>query len=1119
MKCLGCQAENRHGRRFCAECGAPLASTCPACGFSNEPGEKFCGGCGASLTPAPTASKFPSPESYTPKHLAERILTSRAALEGERKQVTVLFADLKGSMELLADRDPEEARKILDPVLERMMEAVHRYEGTVNQVMGDGIMALFGAPLAHEDHAVRACYAALDMQSAIGRHAAEVRASHGVDLRIRVGVNSGEVVVRAIGSDLRIDYTAVGRTTHLAARMEQLADPGTTLLTAETVRLAEGYVAVHPRRPVTVKGLDGPVETFELAGTGLRRSRLHAAATRRLTPLIGRDAELEELRQALARAAAADGQVVALIGEPGVGKSRLVWEVTHSPHTHGWLVLHVGSVSYGKATPYRPVIELLRSYFQIGDRDDEREARAKVTGRLLTLDRMLASTSPEFLTLLDVPVDDIEWQTVDPPQRRRRTLEAVKRLLLRESHVQPLLLVFENLHWADSETQAVLDDLVESMRAARVLLLVNYRPEYTHRWGDKSCYTEIRLDPLQQESAQGLLRALLGDDSSLQPLERLLIGRTEGNPFFLEESVHTLAEARVLAGEQGAYRLVKTPETIQVPATVQAMLAARIDRLRAQDKRLLQSAAVIGKDAPFMLLQAIVDLPDQDLRDGLDRLQAADFLYETRPFPDLEYTFKHALTHEVAYGSLLHERRRALHVRIVEAIETLHANRLPEHVDRLADHAFRGEAWEKAVTYLRQAGAKSVTRSAYRQATTYLRRGLRALTHLPRNRHSMEQALDLHLEIRTALVALGEIGSTLDHLREAEALAESLGDRRRLARVMVYTTSQLWLIGRPDQAVEAGMRAVAIASESDDVAVRAAARFCLALGHEALGDYRGAIESLEWSLRSLQGDQAYDRRAGIAVVSVLCHAWLVWCLSEIGRFTDALAHGREALRIAETANQPSSLVFARRAIGLVHLRKGELERALPALEAAFELCRSEDLRTPFDVTAALLGHAYTLSGYIGEALPLMEQAVADPGSTGSANHPLLLTCLGEGYLIAGHPVRALEVAKRALALAHDQRERGNEAWVLRLLAEIATHADAPDPGVAGRAYREAIARAEELGMRPLVAHCHFGLAKLYWRTGRAEQAQEHLATATAMYREMDMQFWLEQAAAEMRELR
>ena len=681
--------------------------------------------------PTPPPATAPAPLAYTPPYLVEKILTTRSALEGERKQVTVLFADLKGSTELIRDLDPEAAQTLLDPALQRMMDAVHRFEGTVNQVLGDGIMALFGAPVAHEDHAARACYAGLAMQAALRRYAEEVRRSHGLEMQMRVGLNSGEVVVRAIGNDLHMDYSAVGPTTHLAARMEQLATPGSIRLTAATLRLAEGLVQVNALGQFPVKGLPEPVEVFELVGASAVRRRLQAAAARGLTRFVGRQQELAALQQALEQAGAGHGQIVAVVGEAGVGKSRLVYEFVHAHHTQGWSVLESASVSYGKATAYFPVIDLLKRYCHIDDHDETRTIRAKLTGQVVTLDAALQDVIPALLALLDALPDDSPFRQLDPAQRRQRTLTALKRVLLRESQVQPLLLVCEDLHWIDTETQALLDSLVESLPTAQLLLLVNYRPEYQHGWGSKTYYTQLRLDPLPPLSADAFLHALLGDDASLQPLTPLLIARTEGNPFFLEESVRTLVETGVLQGERGAYHLGHALQTIQVPATVQAVLAARIDRLPPEEKGLLQTAAVIGHEVPLPLLQAIADLPEEVLHRSLAHVQATELLYETRLFPECEYTFKHALTHEVAYGGLLQERRRALHARIVEALEALAGDRLAEQVERLAHHAVRGEVWDKALAYCRQAGEKTMARSAHREAVGYFEQALSALPHLP----------------------------------------------------------------------------------------------------------------------------------------------------------------------------------------------------------------------------------------------------------------------------------------------------------------------------------------------------------------------------------------------------
>ncbi len=736
--------------------------------------------------PALTSAAVPerAPLAYTPPHLTEKILTARAALEGERKQVTVLFADIKGSTELIASLDPEAARRLLDPALHLMMEAVHRYEGTVNQVLGDGIMALFGAPVAHEDHAARACYAALAMQAAMQRYAEEVRRTQGLAVQMRVGLNAGEVVVRAIGNDLHMDYSAVGQTTHLAARMEQLATPGSILLTATTLRLVEGLVRVNALGPVPVKGLAEPVEVFELVGVTAIRRRLQAAAARGLSRFVGRDHELESLQQALQQAGAGHGQVAAIVGEAGVGKSRLVYEFVHSHRTQGWLVLESASVSYGKATPYFPVLDLLRRYCHLEDGDDSRTIRAKVTGQVLTLDAALQEAIPALLSLLDALPDDSPFLQLDPPQRRQRTLDALKRVLLRESQVQPLVLVFEDLHWIDTETQALLDSLVESLPTARVLLLVNYRPEYQHGWGSKTYYTQLRLDPLPPASANELLQALLGDDPSLAPLTQLLIARTQGNPFFLEESVRTLVETQVLVGERGAYRLAKALPGIQVPATVQAVLAARIDRLPPEEKQLLQTAAVIGTEVSLPLLQAIAELPEETLHRGLAHLQAAEFLYETHLFPECIYTFKHALTHEVAYGSLLQERRRVLHARIVAGLEGLYTDRLDEQVERLAHHALRGEVWDKACTYCRQAGAKAMAQSAYRRGGGLLEQALRPSQHLPRDaRHARAGHRSPPRPAPSAHQRWENLERMLALLHEAETLAMALDDQWRLGHV------------------------------------------------------------------------------------------------------------------------------------------------------------------------------------------------------------------------------------------------------------------------------------------------------------------------------------------------
>jgi len=996
-----------------------------------------------------------TPESYTPKHLAARILSSRGALEGERKQVTVLFADLKGSMELLAERDPEEARQLLDPVLERMMEAVHHYEGTVNQVMGDGIMALFGAPLAHEDHALRACYAALRMQERVRRYGDEMQRTHGVPIQIRVGLNSGDVVVRAIGSDLHMDYTAVGQTTHLAARMEQMAKPGSVLLTPATLRLAEGHVRVTSLGPVSVKGLGETVEVFELTGTASTRTRLQVAAGRGLTRFVGRDAELDQLRLALERAGAARGQVVALVGEPGVGKSRLVWELAHSHRTAGWLVLESSSVSYGKASGFLPVVDLLKGYFGIEDGDAPRRVREKLIGKLLALDERLQPALPTLENLLDAAVEDAAWTSLGTDQRRRRVLDAVKRLLLRESQVQPLLVIFEDLHWADGDTQALLDDLVESVPSHQLLLLVNYRPEYRHGWGGKSYYQQLRLDPLAPETAESLLGSLLGAEATLAPLRSILIDRAQGNPFFLEESVRALAETGVLAGEPGAYRQAKaTPitEVAQVPVTVQAILAARIDRLSPDDKAILQTASVIGNDVLFSLLRAITAVSEDDLVGALGRLQSAEFLYETRLLPDAEYTFKHTLTHEVAYASLLGERRRALHASVVGAIERLYADRLAEYHNRLVHHAFRGEVWSKALTYLRE-------------------------------------------------------------LREVAAPAE-------IDRVMGASpehAGQLWWAGEYEGAVKLAERDMAVAASFGDFSMRIVAGCRLGQAHHALGHFGRAAELFRQTVASLQGPLLQEHLGMAALPSVWARSWLAWSLAERGEFAEGMAVSEEAARIAESADHPYSRVQAAFGLGTLRVIQGRADLAIPVLEQGLVIARLENIPFLVPFITGPLGAAYALAGQLDRAVAVLEQTVEQAVAMRLvANHALRLVWLGEAYLLAGRPESALDVARRALQTAEERREAGARAYAQRLLGDIAGSAEEPDVPAAQAAYREVIALAEALEMRPLVAHHHLGLGTLGARTGNPDEARQHLTVAATMYREMDMRFWLEKAEAKRR---
>ncbi len=1114
MICPRCRSTIQDARRFCGQCGARLARLCAACGAANDADDRFCGSCGAGLPAATPAAAGAAPAAYTPAHLARRILDSRATLEGERKQVTVLFADLKDSMEMMADRDPEEARAILDPVLDCMMEAVHRYEGTVNQVLGDGIMALFGAPLAHEDHALRACYAALAMHESVRRLADEARRAHGVPVRIRVGLHSGEVVVRSIGSDLHMDYSAVGQTTHLAARMEQAAEPGTTRLTADTLGLVEGRVEVRYLGAAAVKGLSEPVQSFVLVGVGPLRSRLQAAAARGLSRFVGRERELGVLRAALESGGRGQGCAVALVGDPGVGKSRIVHELQNSEAARGWLALEGAAVAHGTATPYLPVVDLLRNYFRVEPGDGRARVREIITRKMLGLDPALVSSLTPVLALFDAADEDSGWHDLDPGQRRQQTLLAIQRLAVRESRAQPMLVVMQDLQWADSETEAVLAGMLTGLSSVRVLLVLTYRAEYRPPWPPGRHLAELTIEPLAPSSAGALLDALLGDDPSLAALKPLLVERTAGNPFFIEESVRSLAELGMLAGQPGAWRLVQPLPDIHVPPTVHAVLASRIDRLAPEDKHLLQCAAVVGSEIPLALLTAISGETEDAVRRSLERLRAGGFLDEVRLFPAAVYSFRHALTHDVAYQSLLHERRRLLHASIVRAIVERHASHLDEHVERLAHHALLGELWEEAVRHQRRAGQKAAARSAHREAARCFEEAIAASRHLPDSPELLAQGVDLRLELRNALFLAGELPRMFEHLSAAQALAESLGDRTRLARVSAALANSLWSVGDPRRALEPGQRTLDLAMTLGDDGMAAIGHQYLGQAHHALGDYERAIAHLRRAVAALEGEASRHRLGMVGLPAVFSRVWLIWCLAERGEFDEARQRLAEVLEIATASDQLFATAQAHFASGMLELFNGELPDAVAAFEHSRGLCEAGNLRLTQAMGEVPLGHAYTLIGWLPEALAVLERATARCAAMQFRYpHGLGLIWTAEALAQAGRIEEARGLADEALDRTRAMGARGLETRATRMLADI--HGAAGEDAAAVRGYEDAIALADVLGMRPFAERCRLDLGRLHRRAGRRAAARAAIAAAREGFGALQMKTWVERAEREL----
>jgi class 3 adenylate cyclase/tetratricopeptide (TPR) repeat protein len=1030
----------------------------------------------------------------------------RGSQDGERKIVTVLFADIASSTALIDDRDAEDARRILKPTIDAMTDIVHHYEG-ITREEGDGIMASFGAPIALEDHAVRACYAALDMQEASHIRAAEVRREFGMLFEVRIGINSGPVVVtvKHQGEDF-IDLRLDGVPTHIAKRVESLAAPGTILLTRDTLALVKGFVRVKTIGSVPLRGIAGPVEVYELEGVNTR-NRMHALAARGLSKFVGRQDEIESLSRAATRAKAGHGQVVGLVGEAGVGKSRIFLEFTRSLGAQGWLILEGGSVSYDKTTSYLPLVDLLRRYFEIQDRDTEQQIRDRVGRKLLALgDEKLLAQLPLLTGALGISVSDNAWANFHPFERQSMLFDAVKRLLVRESQNQPLCLVIEDMHWIDAETQTFLEMLLESIPAARVLLLVNYRPEYENRWAGKSYFLQLRIDPLAAASADELLDALLGSDAELLPIKKRLLEATQGNPLFLEECVRSLIESGVLDQASGHARPVGSLPADFIPGTIGALLAARIDRLRPELKELLQCAAVIGNDIKEALLQAVTGIEQPDLRRAIHDLQVAEFLYEKAPFPETEYAFKHSMTREVAYASLLRERRVILHARAARSLETLAAGRLDEHVERLADHAERGAIWDKALEYLQRSGLKAYSLYANADAARFFERALTVLKKLPETPDNLRQAVDLRFELRNALLPSFETDRILRTLDELDPILACLGDKQRSAQYAAFRCNHHFLIGQQRRAIEFGETGVQLARECGDRVVLGQSLFRLAQSYHALGEYRQAILLLEQGLEFNANELRHDRHNLSIIPSVLNRTWLAFALVECGDFSAGMRHARRALEIAEGAEHQLSELLGWLSIGYVLSHKGEIEGAVGALERGLDLCDRWSFRVWRIRLVSELGVAYARSGRVEKGLQLAEQAVSDGEKMGlMADKPRSLVRLGQVSLIARQIEAALTLGKQAAAVAVAHEAKGDEAWARFLIGRAYWASELKDLDESEKQLDIALRLAVASEARPLAAFCNTTLCGIYDRRGDQIRAKEFDAAATATYRELGMQ--------------
>jgi class 3 adenylate cyclase/tetratricopeptide (TPR) repeat protein len=871
MSCTSCGHENPPANRFCGRCGASLERRCAACAHINPPDHRFCGGCGAELVDGKRpAATTPSP-AYTPKHLAEKILHARSALEGERKQVTVLFADVRGSMELAEQMDPEAWSAIMRRFFGILADGVERFEGFVDKFTGDGIMALFGAPVAHEDHAQRACYAALHLREELARYATEVKRTHGLGFSTRIGIHSGEVIVGRIADDLRMDYTAQGHTVGLAQRMEALASPDTCYLTGTTAALVRGYFETEDLGDFQVKGVHGSVRVHRLVGVGAARTRFDVSRSRGLTRFVGRDTDMATLEAALEQAQAGHGQVVGVVAEAGTGKSRLCFEFAQRCRARGMTINEGHAVAHGKHIPYLPMLQVFRGYYGITEQDDDRTVREKIAGRMLLLDDAFREMLPVLFEFFGVPDPDRPLPRMDPEARQRQLFAVLRRLVQGadpRGGARSFATLIEDLHWMDAGSEVFLEQWVDAIAGASSFLLLNFRPEYHAAWMQKSYYRQLPLTPLGPEAIRRLLEDLLGSDPSTRGLAEAIHARTGGNPFFTEEVVQTLIEAGNLQGTRGSYRLVTPVEHLAVPASVQAVLAARIDRLPEREKRVLKAAAVIGKEFAEPILLAAAELPDGEVRAALATLKTHEFVYEQALYPVAEYAFKHPLTQEVALGSQLQERRRRTHATVARAIEAAHAEKLDEQAALLAHHWEEAGEALAAARWHRRAGEWLWMRDVPRAFEHFAR--VRTLTAaLLHEAEGREHGLRARMMLLQASWKVGLSREELDPLAAEARQIAGLGDTRSRLDIEAALMPAYWLTGRLAEAAEVGKGAIQLADAVGDVMFRATVRGNLGHIYISMGRIDEALRSCEEAL-DIGGD---DPKLGMERLGLAIQVW------------------------------------------------------------------------------------------------------------------------------------------------------------------------------------------------------------------------------------------------------
>ncbi len=1087
MKCPSCHFENRERAGFCGSCGVKLFRLCTHCATESPAENVFCDRCGSDLgkSRAGGAIDFNRPRTYTPNALADKILTTRSRIEGERKLVTVLFADAADYTSMSEKLDPEEVHELLGGFFDILVDRIHGCEGTIDKFTGDGVMALFGAPLAHEDHAHRACHAALAIQKAIGEYGERIKETRGVDFKVRIGLNSGTVIVGSVGDDLKMDYTAIGDTTNLASRMEANARPGAVLVSGHTYNLARDFFEFIYMGKISVKGKKAPQRAYELIRDKGFESRMEAAAARGLTRFVGRREEMEALRSAFEKARSGSGQVVEIVGDAGVGKSRLLREFRNEIEAGDHNLLEGRCLHYGATVVYLPILGIVRSCFDIKEGDPEEEVQKKLREGLRRIDEELLGGLPPLQDLLSLRIQDEAYLQIEPPQRREKIFRAVRDVLLRASRKTPLTLAVEDLHWIDTTSQEFLGFLVEALSDASILLVLVYRPEYTRGWGAPRSHTRIGLEELTTRTSAEFVEALLAKGKVAPELQDLILKRAGGNPLFLEEVTNNLLESGSILRDKDRYVLTRSPSEIDLPDTVHGIIAARMDRLEEELKRIVQVAAVVGREFAYRILKTITTGMTTELKPLLARLQSAELIYEKRLSPESAYTFKHAITQEVAYASLLRKRRRQLHEQIGRAIEGLYAERIEEHYELLAYHFVQSNNTAKAVEYLDLANQKTAQANAMEDAKGHFDKAMELLHTLPDLEENRERRISLLVnqdKVFFGLLRIREYYGLLTRYEPVAATLKNPGLQGQLYAVMGYcelTFSHL------DQAVETCTRAVKLCQAAGDMESAGYAIYISAFAHLFKADFDRTLGLAKEALRITAGMP--NPRIPLRASWVACVA-----LARQGRFDEAVEFGKKAL--AAEGEISTSWGWGGGALSYAYTLKRDLSRAIEQGESAVAKAQTMVTKT---MAQHILGLALCHGGRTSEGIPLLEGVRGLFRATGTVMMEVPATqYLAQGYWLAGEYDKGRQAAADLLKIVEPCGARYDMGYGYFLLGEMAGDAD---PGRAGACFEKSIAVFHEIRAENELAMACAGYGRLHKQQGNSGKARAYLCKALELF--------------------